>query len=100
MVDEVKLHPAVKTPDGWQFRVDVHRQPHLVSVSEQYYRKLTHSKVSPMELTLIAVEVVLSERSPQALTEEVSLEQLAELIPDFEKRVRGRVRSTAATNPI
>lgn len=99
MVEALTVHPAIKTPNGWQFRVEVVDRPHLVSVSQADWKKLTKEAISPMELVRMAIEVLLSERSPQILPAAADLSDLAKLIPDFLKTVRNRIRSEVAGNP-
>lgn len=99
MTDDIDIKPGLIVNHGWEFAVSFHGRHYTVTVSQPYWRKLTHGDISPMAVLLLAIEYAIDQSVADVLPEQFSLEDLAQRLPDFDKHIRREANTEAATNP-
>lgn len=70
---------------AYMFAVRVGERAYKVSLSEDYYQKLTDGKVSPEELVEKSFEFLLDREGPEAILPEFALPEIQRYFPDYQK---------------
>ncbi|MFQ5776826.1 MAG: hypothetical protein ACE5IP_02325 [Terriglobia bacterium] len=75
-----------------EFRVNVveggSRSAHVVTVKQDYYRKLTGGKVSPEELVRRSFEFLLAHEPKESILSRFELPVISRYFPDYEREIK------------
>ena len=86
---------VVKKKEG-EFRVTISERDsqtsHTVTVSPDYYQKLTGGKVSAEGLVRRSFEFLLQHESKESILSEFDLPVIARYFPDYEREIKKRLR--------
>lgn len=78
-----------------EFRVHVieggSRSSHVVTVKQDYYRKLTGGKVSPEELVRRSFEFLLAHEPKESILSRFELPVISRYFPDYERDIKKRL---------
>lgn len=99
MTDAILIKPGVLTDHHWNFEVHIDGARHLISVSQDYWRKMTRGDIPPMDLVRIGLGVVVKHHKVESLPGEFDLEVLAETVPDFVRHTRAIAQTEGAGTP-
>jgi hypothetical protein len=99
MTDEIFIKPGLIADHGWIFDVSFHGRHCKVMCSQEYWKKMTHGDISPMDLVRLGLEMAVERQICDGLPNEFPLEELANRIHDFEKHVRREAQTEAAGSP-
>ncbi len=99
MTEDVNVNPGLIIEHGWKFAVMFHGHRYRVTLFQDYWHKLTHGEISPMDLVRLGIELAIEQRMAGTLPVEFSLADLAARVNNFEKRLRAMSRAEATSNP-
>jgi hypothetical protein len=99
MTDEILIKQSHATPTGWEFDVIIGPVRHHITVSQDYWHKVTKEKISPMELVRLALGVAGDQHQDGSLPESFSIDTLSARLVNFEKRIKTLTKVEAANNP-
>ena len=85
--NEVSIAQTTETDLGWEFEVDVDGQEYIVSVSHDYYYKLTQGEVTPAQLVERSFEFLLNREPVTSILPEFDLNVIPTYFPDYEDQV-------------
>lgn len=96
MTDDIVIKPGNIISHGWEFSVVIGGIRHTVRISHEYWKKLTHGNISPMEVVRLGMDYVRQRHALESLPGDVDLEELDNRVPDFTRTVRGLANVEAA----
>ena len=85
--NEVMIAKTTETDLGWEFEVDVDGSEYLVSVSHDYYYKLTAGAVPPEQLVKDSFEFLLSREPAGSILPEFDLKDINIHFPEYEDTI-------------
>lgn len=98
MTSDISIKPAQPTSNGWQFVVLHGGRSFRVVLTQEYWRKLTHGDIAPIDLMRLGLEEAKDRQVIGSLPEAFDFELLTTRITHFEKRMRGEARAESSIN--
>ena len=99
MTDEIFIKQSHATPTGWEFDVVIGPVCHQVTLSQDYWHKITKEKISPLEMVRLALELAGEQHQGGSLPDSFSIDTLSVRLINFEKRIKTLANVEAANNP-
>lgn len=85
--NEVRIVQMTETDLGWEFEVNLDAQDHIVSVSHDYYFKLTAGEISPQHLIELSFDFLLSREPSTSILPEFDLNVIPTYFPEYETQI-------------
>lgn len=99
MTDKIIIKPGNIIDHGWEFIVVISGYRHTVQLTHEFWIKMTHGDISPMNLVSLSMNYVRQRHALDILPESFDLEGLENLVVDFVRNVRALSHAEAAGNP-
>lgn len=78
-----------ETADGWKFSVETPLgTTHTVTLTEEYFRKLTDGDVLPEQLIFASFSFLLDNEPADAIMKEFALSDIETYFPDYPEAVK------------
>ena len=85
--NEIAIVKTTETDLGWEFEVNVDGRSYIVSVSHDYYFKLTAGESTPDQLVERSFEFLLSREPATSILPEFDLNVIPTYFPDYEDNI-------------
>ncbi len=85
--NEIAIVKTTETELGWEFEVNVDDRDYIVSVSHDYYYKLTRGEITPEQLVEQSFEFLLSREPAASILPEFDLSVIPTHFPEYEGQV-------------
>lgn len=85
--NEITIVKTTETDLGWEFEVNVDAQDHIVSVSHDYYFKLTAGEITPEQLMKRTFEFLLNREPATSILPEFDLNVIPTYFPEYEDQI-------------
>ena len=85
--NEISIVKTTETDLGWECEVNVDGHDYIVSMSHDYYFKLTSGEITPAELVERSFEFLLSREPAESILTEFDLNVIPTYFPEYEDRI-------------
>lgn len=87
MEREILIARKTETELGWEFEVDVDNMSYIVTVTHDYYYKLTAGEITPEQLVENSFEFLMSREPASNILPEFDLKDINIHFPEFEDTI-------------
>lgn len=98
MTSDISIKPIRSISHGWQFSVQHAGRTFQITLSHQYWHKLTHRDIPPIDLLRLGLEEAKDRQIVGSLPAVFDFELLTTRIDQFEKRMRAEARTESSIN--
>jgi hypothetical protein len=87
MEREIMIVKTTETELGWEFEVNVDNLDYIVTVTHDYYYKLTAGKITPAQLVENSFEFLMSREPAGSILPEFDLKDINIHFPEYEDQI-------------
>ena len=86
---KIEVKKMEDTKDGWQFFVTIEDCEYMVTMEEDYWKKLTGGKEEPEKLVERSFRFLLKRESKGSILRHFDLPLIGQYFPEYEEEMRG-----------